>query len=245
MWLSVDPMADKYPSISPYAYCAWNPIKLLDPDGKDVWEINNERRIVNHIKDKSKDAFYIVDNDGKRKESIFFKYGTIQDYKKSTWFRSTTSFNVSSESAGAELFKFFADNTMIEYGLINTESNGSMVMTNHKESSVEASKMAKKMNDDGQKVTSIVHNHPHNSDPSGFNKGSTRGDKFSALLLLKSQGRLVDHYVYTPKDGSLVPYDDTQIYGRVSWGLVFRPSSERIHSCPSTRHFSGVGLPPR
>ena len=33
MWLSVDPMADKYPSISPYAYCAWNPVKLVDPDG--------------------------------------------------------------------------------------------------------------------------------------------------------------------------------------------------------------------
>ena len=24
MWLSVDPMADKYPSMSPYANCAWN-----------------------------------------------------------------------------------------------------------------------------------------------------------------------------------------------------------------------------
>ena len=35
MWLSVDPMADKYPSISPYAYCAWNPVKLVDPDGRD------------------------------------------------------------------------------------------------------------------------------------------------------------------------------------------------------------------
>ena len=34
MWLSVDPMADKYPSISPYAYCAWNPVKLVDPDGR-------------------------------------------------------------------------------------------------------------------------------------------------------------------------------------------------------------------
>lgn len=34
-WLSVDPMADKYPSISPYAYCVWNPIKLNDPDGED------------------------------------------------------------------------------------------------------------------------------------------------------------------------------------------------------------------
>ncbi len=35
-WLSVDPMADKYSSISPYAYCAWNPIKLVDPDGRDT-----------------------------------------------------------------------------------------------------------------------------------------------------------------------------------------------------------------
>ena len=37
MWLSVDPMADKYPSISPYAYCAWNPVKLVDPDGREVY----------------------------------------------------------------------------------------------------------------------------------------------------------------------------------------------------------------
>ena len=36
MWLSVDPMADKYPSISPYAYCAWNPMKLVDPDGLEA-----------------------------------------------------------------------------------------------------------------------------------------------------------------------------------------------------------------
>ena len=52
-WLSVDPMADKYPGLSPYAYCGWtrptgadehrliefnianNPVKLVDPDGED------------------------------------------------------------------------------------------------------------------------------------------------------------------------------------------------------------------
>ena len=33
-WLSVDPLADKYPGLSPYAYCAWNPVKLVDPDGE-------------------------------------------------------------------------------------------------------------------------------------------------------------------------------------------------------------------
>ena len=35
-WLSVDPMADKYPSLSPYAYCGWNPVRLVDPDGRDA-----------------------------------------------------------------------------------------------------------------------------------------------------------------------------------------------------------------
>ena len=36
MWLSVDRYASKYPFISPYAYCAWNPVKLVDPDGMEI-----------------------------------------------------------------------------------------------------------------------------------------------------------------------------------------------------------------
>ena len=36
LFLSVDPMADRYPSISSYAYCAWNPVKLVDPDGRKI-----------------------------------------------------------------------------------------------------------------------------------------------------------------------------------------------------------------
>ena len=38
MWLSVDPLADKYPNVSSYAYCSWNPIRLVDPDGKEAYE---------------------------------------------------------------------------------------------------------------------------------------------------------------------------------------------------------------
>lgn len=33
-WLSPDPLANKYPNISPYAYCSWNPLKYVDPNGK-------------------------------------------------------------------------------------------------------------------------------------------------------------------------------------------------------------------
>ena len=35
-WHTVDPLAEKYYSISPYAYCAGNPIKYIDPDGRTV-----------------------------------------------------------------------------------------------------------------------------------------------------------------------------------------------------------------
>ncbi len=34
IWLSVDPQSNKYPSFSPYVYCANNPIKLVDPNGE-------------------------------------------------------------------------------------------------------------------------------------------------------------------------------------------------------------------
>ena len=35
IWLSVDTMSDKYPSLSPYVYCADNPVRLVDEDGRD------------------------------------------------------------------------------------------------------------------------------------------------------------------------------------------------------------------
>ena len=35
-WLSQDPMAEKYYSLSAYEYCAENPVNLLDKDGQDI-----------------------------------------------------------------------------------------------------------------------------------------------------------------------------------------------------------------
>ncbi|MCR4828830.1 MAG: RHS repeat-associated core domain-containing protein [Bacteroidales bacterium] len=55
LWLSVDPMADKYPSISPYAYCAWNPLKLVDPNGREL--VSNDDII---IKGKNNSSLTIV-----------------------------------------------------------------------------------------------------------------------------------------------------------------------------------------
>jgi RHS repeat-associated protein len=36
VWLGVDPLAEKYPNTTPYAYTANNPISYVDPDGKKI-----------------------------------------------------------------------------------------------------------------------------------------------------------------------------------------------------------------
>ena len=35
-WDRIDPLAEKYYSVSPYAYCGNNPMKFVDPDGKEL-----------------------------------------------------------------------------------------------------------------------------------------------------------------------------------------------------------------
>jgi RHS repeat-associated protein len=42
IWLSVDPLSDKYPSASAYAYCMGNPVRLVDPDGRSAGDYYNE-----------------------------------------------------------------------------------------------------------------------------------------------------------------------------------------------------------
>ena len=43
-WLSLDPLAQKYPGISPYTFVADNPIWFIDPDGKKI--VLGESKIV-------------------------------------------------------------------------------------------------------------------------------------------------------------------------------------------------------
>ena len=45
IWLSPDPLLDKYPYISPYAYCNWNPIENIDPDDSKGCLLSSSRTI--------------------------------------------------------------------------------------------------------------------------------------------------------------------------------------------------------
>ncbi len=42
VWLSVDPLAAKYPSLTPYNFVRNNPISLVDPNGLSAWKPDGE-----------------------------------------------------------------------------------------------------------------------------------------------------------------------------------------------------------
>lgn len=78
MWLSVDPMSDKYPSMSPYMYCAGNPIKFVDPDGRSYSEFDENGNYLRTIKDNWWHNFWhgrtgrIVDGNGNVTQEFLF-----------------------------------------------------------------------------------------------------------------------------------------------------------------------------
>ena len=46
IWLSVDPLSDKYPNLTPYAYCANNPVIFVDPDGRWIPGLDEDNNVI-------------------------------------------------------------------------------------------------------------------------------------------------------------------------------------------------------
>jgi RHS repeat-associated protein len=170
-WLSVDPMSDKYPSLSPYCYSADNPVVLVDPNGMDIWEINDQGEIVSRTEDKSQDKFIIVsfDSEGNKVEgpSKSFEYGTVTDVRTPTvnvegTDTKLTMFEIKGDKNATELFEFFADpdKTSVEWthAKIGTESSEkNIVGTSHDESSTAVGHYLRKT---GYTLREVNHNHP-------------------------------------------------------------------------------------
>ena len=75
-WLSVDPVF--HPGSSPYAYCLNNPIKLVDPDGRDTITVS-EKGLVSNVKESKGDNVFL-DFNGK---TLTFNDKENADKKKS------------------------------------------------------------------------------------------------------------------------------------------------------------------
>ena len=75
-WLSVDTLADKYPAISPYAYCTWNPIKFVDPDGNSV-VVDDDGKIINISDDDDIFIYHYSNSSNEQKNSDLERVGLM------------------------------------------------------------------------------------------------------------------------------------------------------------------------
>ena len=211
----MDPLAEKYYFLSPYAYCSGNPVNFVDPDGKDIWEMDNTGNIINRIEDKEKDAFQMVekDDDGnwqKKGDSINFEYGTFSE--------NDGIFFSSDENSSADLFAFLASSSIVEYGLIATRDFLYTVFTDGNSNKIDMVKVAHGLEKKGHTIMTMVHSHPQNTIPSGFGR-ELINDRYIASLYSESNLHQVSHFVYFPKYDGVIQYTYKEIFKKmIPWG---------------------------
>ena len=103
MWLSVDPMSDKYPGLSPYAYCVWNPVKLVDPDGNEMFPTEKraqkayERAVRRFGDDRVGEVRNLGTKDNPNYGFFVYGKGKNKNATRVSYNKSSKEFNVSAD----------------------------------------------------------------------------------------------------------------------------------------------------
>lgn len=103
-WVNVDPLADKYPNMSPYVYCANNPVIFLDPDGRDF--------AIQYIDDKGKSQIYNFNGTGANMPNNKF----VKDF--------VTAYNYNVGNGGGKSLKAIAENKYATVSVQQQSLNG-------------------------------------------------------------------------------------------------------------------------
>ena len=231
MWLSVDPMADKYPSLNPYNYCTWNPIKLIDPDGTDTikFYLNNgtfeqskaegDHRILYY---NYKNGELLYSNSIQEDECSFWLNSVSYTYKEGNKEKSCiTSYLLCSDSRiGEQIFKKVAElGSLVEWDYYSIKSGeahaGELSSSGIKNKMVHLSGMHTAEN-----VEFWNHYHPNNNSES-FYPSHTDQEHARELNKLSSvrctmfnTGFSMDFQKYIPPKGHIPIAKFTKIWNR-------------------------------
>jgi RHS repeat-associated protein len=115
IWLSVDPMAEKYVSLSPFQFCANSPYKYVDTDGQKFAEPRSmqTKRFKRNLR-QSKEGRSVLKEIRRSRNLIYIHY--VSDY---------------SEGNDAKLFKYSRASYVITGGKYNDIISGSYSEDRH------------------------------------------------------------------------------------------------------------------
>ncbi len=209
-WTTPDPLAEKYPGISPYAYCNDNPVNFVDPDGEDIWEIARNGNITRKERSDEHRLYAIDTYNNRSSDYVIVKNPEILIQLEGKGLRSYTSENGLNDVVN--VFKFAADNSDVEWALHQGNNTYSITTKNEEES-------AGNWEDYGiGKPVATIHSHPNipnNELDETFSMGFLREGPGSARALIgydwynvrndvnKNGSKARKSYVYFPESKNI------------------------------------------
>ena len=218
----MDPLAEKYIGISSYAYVGNNPLIRIDPDGRDIYEIN-AKGVVTWKEESDIHQLYFVNERGQRGASITVKNKDILDQlatdrpetKKGRnhhyfdYFKDGVRYAETGDRDDVfSVFYFAANNTKVEWALDGYKENGRneyILATGHNDKYAPHTFTDYMPERDLKTQFFSIHSHqPHNS----LGGGPWAGDKdVWRWKESKLNGREpAKHYVYEVKEKNLYWY---------------------------------------
>ncbi|MDD3280280.1 MAG: JAB-like toxin 1 domain-containing protein [Bacteroidales bacterium] len=208
---SRDPMFEEKPSISPYAYCANNPVLFVDPTGEDEYEFDEFGKITWKAPNDV-DIFYKVDNEGNKIDGTTLtldkKVVTGQITLKGNDGTMVNYLKVTGDDEAKQIFEHLANNSSeakTEYGLTrigNQSSERNMIGVNakHIDGKTAANKVLFQR---GYTIREAIHNHPTDDNT------ISEGDVYIAKMI-QDKFPQAKFYNYTTSN-SYTPYDKKSI----------------------------------
>ena len=122
-WTAADPLSEKYYGISPNVYCLGNPISIIDPNGMDIWTMDEKGNVV-WVKESDDHRLYYMNNDGLLSDDyVSVSDRSILDDLTKTEAKVDGGAKVSSHTSKSgindifKVFKFASDKTKVEWAV--------------------------------------------------------------------------------------------------------------------------------
>ena len=231
-WGTMDPLCEKYYSLSPYAYCANNPMNLVDPSGMDSYLLFNDGSIILGLRnDDNYDTLYYQNADSPDYITVYDQ-GILSDL--SSHWSEGFSYSVSSSYEMLNVFDFVSSRTSVEWAIgsyrdKNNRSKFALVRGNNNGSSVNHISSINDINEED--VIANIHTHIGYLEEHGASGGySTNGEGFPVIndryniinmyYRLSNKGiTLPKHFVYEVPNGVIyqyTPWKGDIYYGKYS-----------------------------
>ena len=202
-WTVPDPLGEKYYDVSPYAYCAGNPVDLVDPDGKDIWRFDNMGRLLDPepIHDETIDKLVVMiqNTDGTYRENedsiVILPYRTITSIEY-----DDVILSIEGKDNAKKVFEQMANHTNVEWSFVSyLNSSSAEIGNSHSRTSNRTILNSIKGKEDI--LETVIHSHPIEPYP------STKDKLLYEQVLNNSHGCIPVFQIYHILSGYYIQYD--------------------------------------